>query len=181
MTMRNNNGQNEPDVRQAADAEQAIERLLKLAGPRPDVPEERAARVRAAVQTRWQESVADQKTAAKQARFERWRVPAMGLAAAVVLTVAAVLGVQTLRAPVDVATVQRLLPDLVSACGVKTGQCIACAGVHRRTIPSLEVVKQRREGQPDVLASRLVLARLALDVAPKLVQAAVYQSIQRSA
>jgi ferric-dicitrate binding protein FerR (iron transport regulator) len=108
MTMRKNNGTHATDVGKTADAERAIERLLKLAGPRPDVPGERAVRVRAAVQERWQDCVTEHKAAEKKARLARWRVPAMGLAAAVVLTVAAVLGVQTLRAPIDVATVQQI-------------------------------------------------------------------------
>lgn len=106
--MSTNNGRDEPGRRPPIDSEDAIRRLLELAGPRPQVPPERAERVRAAVHAEWRASVNARNESERRERLARWRLPAIGLAAAVTLTIAAVLGTQALRTPADVATVQQM-------------------------------------------------------------------------
>jgi hypothetical protein len=58
----------------------AVARLIRLAGPRPDVPDERARRVKAAVRGRWQEEVRARR------RRSRWLLGALVAAATFLVT-----------------------------------------------------------------------------------------------
>ena len=63
-----------------SDDEDATARLLHLAGPRPDVPAERAARVREAVRERWQAG-----TRRRRIRRAVWSAAALAATAAMVV------------------------------------------------------------------------------------------------
>ncbi len=80
MAKHTNPGKGAADDRSNATDGDAIARLMRLAGPRPEVPRDVRERVHAAVQKEWRSSV-------RQRRTFRWGIPA-ALAATVVIAIA---------------------------------------------------------------------------------------------
>jgi ferric-dicitrate binding protein FerR (iron transport regulator) len=97
------------DQREAGDGD-VIARLLYLAGPRPTVPEERTARVKARVRARWREEVRAQKRG-------RWFLGSLATAAAVALAVTLAVTRDPRRPPSVPATG----PERVGRLEVATG------------------------------------------------------------
>jgi len=87
-----------------------IERLLRLAGPRPPVSEETTKRVKAVVQARWRQQV----RAGQRARLKRLSLAALAAAAAVILSfrLGSLLRESNTTAPPQVARVERLTGPL---------------------------------------------------------------------
>src|SRR5262245_51022713 len=118
-----------PESTDAAD--DAIARLIRLAGPRPAVAEERTARVRENVRARWREAVR------RERRRGAIRV-ALPLAAALLLVAGVALWLRGSSGVSDsaVATVVRLEGQVFShdGPGARTGAALA-AGTGLRTGP----------------------------------------------
>jgi hypothetical protein len=109
-----------------SDGERTTARLLNLAGPRPDVPADRAMRVRAAVHDRWQAGVR-----ARAVRRRAWFAAAVTAAAAAAVLLIRVARVDPTPAPVPgvVATVERVagIPYLVRPAGSSVAERVRLA------------------------------------------------------
>ncbi len=145
--------------------EDVTARLLHLAGPRPDVPAERAARVREAVRERWQVG-----TRRRRARRAAWTTAALAATAAMVVLFARLgRGVEE-TAPPDLvrATVERVegTAAIKTGAAIRTNEWIETAATSR--------VALRLDDGTSVRVDRASRARLLAPAVIELASGALY-------
>ena len=154
-----------------SDDQDATVQLLHLAGPRPDVPAESAARVKAAVRTRWQVRV-------RRRRIGQWVGAAAALAAMAAIVVLMVLARGT-DAPAQLAEVLATV-ERVEGTGPFLPGAEIRAGDWLETSPAGRAALRLRDGT-SLRLDRGSRARLVTPTAIELASGTVYVDTGRNA